>query len=185
MTLFEKLVAPLIEPSFNNLDFTSSSGFVDCYVSDPDHPSSNREFFVMYDARVRTEWSEDRYNRLAASDNLKRMYIKYIDSIPYQIYSFYVPASVYPLYKDKSPSIQQKLIVADFWGPFDKITEMLFSQPGWMYYTEHELPLGDYMPSIFDNSTIGVEKIKGTASDEVAPFLFGVILERIQLALNG
>ena len=49
MSLFEKIIIPFIAPELKKLDFTNSVGFKDCYTYDPDNPTGNNEFYIMFD----------------------------------------------------------------------------------------------------------------------------------------
>ena len=51
MSLFEKIVVPFLVPELNNLYFTDVVGFKDCYTHDLDNPSTDKEFFIMFDNR--------------------------------------------------------------------------------------------------------------------------------------
>ena len=55
MSLFEKIVVPFLVPELNNLYFTDVVGFKDCYTNDLDNPSTDKEFFIMFDNRVYNE----------------------------------------------------------------------------------------------------------------------------------
>ena len=90
MSQFSKIIVPLIEPKFKPIDFTDKTGFIGCYTTDPDKPSSEKEFFVVFNNNIRNEYSEDLSIRLSRSLNIKRTYVKRVDNIPYYEYSFYV-----------------------------------------------------------------------------------------------
>ena len=52
MSQFEKIIIPLIEPKLKPIDFTDKTGFIGCYTFDPDRPSFDKEFFIVFNNNI-------------------------------------------------------------------------------------------------------------------------------------
>lgn len=149
MSIFEKIIIPLLSNDFKTTDFTDSCGFIDCYTFDPDKPTASNEFFIAYDDKVRNEFSIERARRFDKSPLLKRTYIKYVNGDPYLVYSFWIKPEVGKLYRGvQSITASQKVDVMNFWGPFDEqFSEFLVGNPVISVDWKHDMPIADYIPS--------------------------------------
>lgn len=169
MTLFEKIIIPLIDDNIKPGDLTCTTGFVDSYTVDPDNPSGNAELFLMYDLRVENEHTIQRARRFSVSPKLKKTYVKYIDDIPYLIYSFWVNQDVKKLYNGVIfLSAEQKARIIQFWGVFSPEAVTTLSNSVLTVVVNHEMPLEDYNDPSFNVLSI----TKGAPSYEDVPFYF-------------
>ena len=167
MTLFEKVIIPLVDENIRVGDFTSVVGFVDSYTVDPDKPNGECELFLVFDDRVRNEYSIERARRYALSTKIKRTYVKYVNGVPYLIYSFWVNSKVKKLYNGIiTLDVEQKASILQFWGTFDSDVKAVMSNEVLTTVVTHAMPLEDY------NDVNVLSITKGTSSLEGAPFLF-------------
>lgn len=148
MSLFDKLIIPIIEPTLKSMDFTSLTGFKGCYTSDPDKPTWKKQFFLAFDDTVHNKYTEDLHRRFSKSLNIDRSYIKIVDNKPLYIVSFFVRPELKKLYEG---SVQikhdHKMKYLKFWSDFDEYAEKLCSTTSFVLSSKEELPLEDYKPS--------------------------------------
>lgn len=154
MSRFEKIIIPFVDNTIKPEDFTKDAGFIDVYTSDPDKPSGDKEIFIVYDDRVRTKQSIDRARRFWYGGCVKRRYIKYVDSVPYMIYSFWVNPTTNGLYKKVIHlTPEQKIQILQFWGASDPIVSDVLSLPMLYVDIEDPMPIADYVPNTFAGQT--------------------------------
>ena len=166
MSRFEQIILPLLSSSIKPDDFTDSTGFMETYTSDPDRPSGDDEFFILFDDSIRSEQSIDRARRYNTCRYLKHTYTKYISGNPYIVYSFWINPAIKHLYKGTfTLDANQKLQIAQFWGVSD-ITQDVLTNTIIQSCIEHPMPLADY------HTTIAEKQLKGVAQKYVTPFLF-------------
>ena len=151
MSVFEKIVLPFIDDKIQSIDLTKAAGFVDSYTKDDDRPSAENEFFLVYDADLHNEYTEDRARRFSTSPNLKRTYIKYVNNKPLKIYSFWVNPTISKSYNGIiSLSREQKIKVLQFWGFFDSEINTIVDNSVIHTKVEHSIPLEDFVEDFFD-----------------------------------
>lgn len=161
MSQFSKIIVPLIEPKFKPVDFTDKAGFVGCYTADPDKPSSEKEFFVVFNNNIRNEYSEDLSIRLSRSLNIKRTYVKRVNNIPYYIYSFYVKPELKKYYNGICYlTANQKLKVSNFWTKSDDLVNKLLSNTVLHLSVNNNMPIADYQSTYRDIRWLVTEKGK-------------------------
>lgn len=149
MSLFDKIIISLIEPNLKSIDFTSLTGFIGCYTSDPDKPTDDKQFLIAFDNRIRNEYTKDLAIRLSKSMNVKNTYIKIIDTKPYCVYSFYVNPEVKQYYNTTvNMPIKHKMKFIKFWSDLDSFVEQICSTVAIQLNHDEKLPLEDYRPSI-------------------------------------
>lgn len=171
MSTFEKIIVSFIDDNINESDLMPSAGFIDSYISDPDSPSGSKEFFLVYDDRVRTKDSIRRARKFEKSRNIKRKYIKYVDGVPYYVYSFWVKPEISKLYNGVvTLSAEQKSKILQFWTVFDSIADTVLSNQVLTLSVAHAMPLADYREDAFDISAFTINK-KGAVSNEIVPFI--------------
>lgn len=159
MSTFEKIIIPLLDINVKPMDFTSLTGFIDSFTLDPDKPSGENEFFLVFDDSVRNEYVEDLRRRLDFSTKIKRSYIKYVNTKPYLVYSFYIPSEVKKFYKSFIMlSASQISQILQFWGVFDKDVNNVVENNGVMLDAEHKMPLEDYRTPLFSKSGLIIKK---------------------------
>lgn len=117
MSNFDKVMVALVDDALKPVDFTTESGFVDCFTFDLDHPVSG-EYYIMFDDTVRNDKSKDLAIRLFKSKNVKKTYVKYIDNKPYYIYVFWLNGKLTDEIHSKVFALTpERLIKAmEFWG---------------------------------------------------------------------
>ena len=161
MNYFEKLIIPFIEGNLKKIDFTDVSGFVGCYTEDPDKPSAMKEFYLVYDDRKHNEYTIERCIRFDTFKSLKRVYIKYINSIPYRVYSFFVNKKASKFY-DNVVYLEpkEKLDIIKFWGDIDNISYSVLSQSIFTPDSKLKMNCKDYVEDIDDTITIKAASLK-------------------------
>lgn len=163
MSTFEKIIIPLLDINVKTIDFTSLTGFVDSFTLDPDRPSGEKEFFLVFDDSVRNEYVEDLKRRLDFSTKIKRSYIKYVNTKPYLVYSFYIPSEVKKFYNSYILlSASQISKILQFWGVFDSDVNSVVEQNGVMLDDKHKMPLEDYRTPLFSKYKSGLVIKKGS-----------------------
>lgn len=172
MTKFEKTIIPLVSNDIRPADLTGNAGFIDSFISDPDRPSGEKELFLVYNDNYRSEYTQDRARRFAFSKDVKRTYIKYVNGIPYYVYSFWIRPTVKKMYDGVIIlSTEQKQKIINFWSVFDDISTTILNQQCLTFSIEHKMPLADYNgPSMYD-WYIQNEK-EGTSLNEMLPLCF-------------
>lgn len=176
MSKFEKIIVSLIDENIKAIDLTSTAGFIDSFTNDPDKPTSEKEFFLVYDDRVRNDYSKDRAIRFSKSTKIKRTYIKYVNSIPYLVYSFWVNKDIQKHYSGViSLSTKEKIKLLQFWSPFDSIVDTVMSNSCLTTKVTHNIPLSDFNGDL-DICGFNIQK-KGQSRNEIAPFIFKVKIE--------
>lgn len=164
MSIFEKTIIPLIDENIRTIDLTSAAGFIDCFTIDPDSPSGEKELFLVYDDTKRNDFTKDRAIRFSKSMRIKRTYIKYVNNIPYLIYSFWVTPEVKKLYNGViTLNTSQKSKILQFWGPLDTLVDKVLTNSVLTTSVEHIMPLADYQEDPFTVAGLMINK-KGTAS---------------------
>lgn len=164
MSVFEKTIIPLIDENIRTIDLTSAAGFVDSFTLDPDKPSGEKELFLVYDDSKRNDFTKDRAIRFSKSMRIKRTYIKYVNTKPYLVYSFWVDPEVKKLYSGiLTLNTVQKSKILQFWGPLDTTVDKVLTNPILTTEVSHTMPLADYRESPFEKAGFTVTN-KGTAS---------------------
>jgi len=164
MSTFEKTIIPLIDENIKLIDLTSAAGFIDSFTLDPDNPSGEKELFLVYDDSKRNDFTRDRAIRFSKSMRIKRTYIKYVNTKPYLIYSFWVGPDVKKLYSGiLTLTTVQKSKILQFWGPLDTTVDKVLTNTVLTTEISHSMPLSDYCGSPFENTGFTINN-KGTAS---------------------
>ena len=174
MSTFEKLIIPFIVDTITPGDLTKASGFIDSYTSDPDNPTGDCEYFLVYDDSVRNEYSQQRALRLEACKNLKRTYVKTVNKKPYFVYSFWVPYPINKFYNGTvalSPHQKEKLL--RFWGYANDVVERAISSKFIIADTKHDMPLHECFT---DLNGIEIQKEEMVSDETVPSFYFYIIL---------
>jgi hypothetical protein len=95
---------------------------------------------------------------------IKRTYIKYVNNVPYLIYSFWVTPEVKKLYNGViTLNTSQKSKILQFWGPLDTLVDKVLTNSVLTTSVEHIMPLADYQEDPFTVAGLMIKK-KGTAS---------------------
>lgn len=172
MSKFEKLIVPLVDDCISPIDLTSVCGFIDSYTVDKDNPSSEKEFYLVYDSDVNNKWTSDRARRFSMSRNLKRKYIKYVNNKPLLVYLFWVNPSLQKYYNGiLAFNYEQKEKLLKFWGFGDDAMKAMLNNSVIHTTVEHSIPLEDYRESFSDylNEGLIINK-KEIVSNEATSF---------------
>ena len=159
MTIFEKIIIPLVDECIMSIDLTDAAGFIDSYTEDPDKPSGEKELFLVYDDSKRNNFTEDRARRFAKSPMVKKTYIKYVNGVPYLVYSFWIKPEVKKLYNGiLTLSTEQKSKILQFWTILDSIVDTVMTNPVLSLSVGHSMPLEDYREDMFADSYLEIKK---------------------------
>lgn len=151
MSLFDKIIIPLIEPNFKTIDFTSLTGFMGCYTSDPDQPNGCEQFFVAFDNSIQNDYVKDLNIRLSKSPNIIKAYIKVIDNKPYHVCSFFVRPELKRYFRGVvGMPMEHKMKYLKMWTEFDEFAEYICSNTAINLSHNEPLPREDYHRSILD-----------------------------------
>lgn len=158
MSLFDKILIPLIEPLLKPIDFSAVTGFISCFTEDPDKPNSDKEFFIAFDNNKRNKYVEDLSKRLSTSVNVKRQYIKLVNNKPYCIYSFFVKPELKKYFNGVlSIKTEHKNKIANFWSTLDNDVNTIFQNSIITVNGVEKMPLADYNRSNFDKKGLIVK----------------------------
>ena len=148
MSKFEKIIIPLIDETILFKDLSPDAGFIDSYTSDLDNPADKGQFFLTYNADLRTKESIDRARRFSKSKYIRRSYIKYVDNKPLLVYSFWVTPAVKVFYNGiLHLTTEQKARILQFWGPLPRFMDEVLSNKTIVADEVHIMPLEDYRSS--------------------------------------
>ena len=152
MSKFAKVVMPLIEKNLKLDDFSVESGFIDVYTEDPDKPGDYRSIYFVVNDDVRNALSIDRARRFAKSPNIKGVYTKRCNNIPYMVYKFSMTPSTYKM-KDGviSPTLEERTQILQFWGLTSDIGRLLLSNNTLSVETDYAMPLADEAPLFLES----------------------------------
>lgn len=152
MSTFEKTIIPLIDNNILSIDLTPAAGFIDSYTIDPDKPGDSGELFLVYDDTKRNDFVSDRMRRFEKSPYIKRTYVKYVNNVPYYIYSFWIKPEVKQKYNGVITfTAVQKARILQFWGPFDRVVEKVLNNQVLILDVQHSMPLADYNGSFMES----------------------------------
>lgn len=152
MSKFAKVVMPLIEKNLKLDDFSDESGFIDVYTEDPDRPGNYRSIYFVVNDDVRNALSIDRARRFIKSPNLKGVFTKRCNNIPYMVYEFNMTPSTYKM-KDGviSPTFEERTQILQFWGLTSDIGRLLLSNSTLSVETDYAMPLADEAPFFLES----------------------------------
>lgn len=152
MSKFAKVVMPLIEKNLKLDDFSDESGFIDVYTEDPDRPGNYRSIYFVVNDDVRNALSIDRARRFIKSPNLKGVFIKRCNNVPYMVYEFNMTPSAYKM-KDGviSPTLEERTQILQFWGLTSDIGRLLLSNSTLSVETDYAMPLADEAPFFLES----------------------------------
>ena len=152
MSRFAKVVMPLIMNDIKLDDFSEKSGFIDIYTYDPDNPGDYRSIYFVVNDDVRNALSVDRARRFVKSSNLKGVYTKRCNNIPYMVYEFNMTPSTYKM-KDGviSPTFEERTQILQFWGLTSDIGRLLLSNSTLSVETDYAMPLADEAPFFLES----------------------------------
>lgn len=143
---------PLIEKNLKLDDFSDESGFIDVYTEDPDRPGNYRSIYFVVNDDVRNALSIDRARRFIKSPNLKGVFIKRCNNVPYMVYEFNMTPSAYKM-KDGviSPTLEERTQILQFWGLTSDIGRLLLSNSTLSVETDYAMPLADEAPFFLES----------------------------------
>lgn len=144
MTIFEKVILPLIDDNIKPDDLTDEAGFVDTYTKDPDHPGDYRVFYFCVDCNIRTQSSIKRAIRYNTSPWLSGMYTKRVNNRPILVYKFKIKPEVCKFMEGYiNLTADQKTRILQFWGIEDAVSQFILNNSSMVLDVNHDMPLND------------------------------------------
>ena len=147
MSLFEKIIIPLIDENLSIEDVSTKSGFIDSYTVDLDHPSWEKVVYLAYDDSLRTDDTKKCARKLESLAVLKNTYVKVCDRKPIMIYKLYAKADLKNLFNGEIElTPKQMKRIFDFWGYDSDVAFYICSNKRKVLGVDHNMPLEDYVP---------------------------------------
>ena len=147
MSLFEKIIIPLIDDNLSLGDVSIQSGFVHSYTSDPDHPSGENAIYLTYDDSLRTDETKRCALRLENLKTIKHQYVKISDNKPLMVYKFYIKPELKKLFNGIIELTPEQFVrIFDFWGYNSDVAEYICSNKRKAVEVKHDMPLEDFVP---------------------------------------
>ena len=84
-------ILPLIDDSITLDDISINSGFINAYTEDINRPYLEDKVFLLYDSKVNTAESMNRFRKFRDLDTLYNMKYIQINKHPYTVYCFSNP----------------------------------------------------------------------------------------------
>lgn len=155
MSLFEKIIIPLIDDDLSYGDILPQSGFVDSYTADPDKPCGENAIYLTYNDSIRTDMTKRCASRLGDIKSVRYRYVKMVNKVPTMVYKLYVKPEVKHLFSGHIELTPEQMVrIFDFWGYNSDVAIYLCSNKQKVLNVEHNMPLEDYVPR-FDNKKGG------------------------------
>lgn len=146
MSLFEKIIIPLIDDNLSFGDIAPQSGFIDSYTDDPDKPCGENTVYLTYDDSIRTENTKKCASRLENLTTIKYQYIKMINNKPVMVYKMYVKPELKKLFKGTVELTPEQIVrIFDFWGYNSDVALYISSNKRKTVEVIHSMPLEDYV----------------------------------------
>jgi len=147
MSMFEKIIIPLIDDNLEFGDIAPQSGFIDSYTKDLDKPCEENAVYLTYDDSLRTENTKKCALRLERLTCIKYRYIKMIDNKPVMVYKLYIKPELKNLFSGNIElTPEQTVRIFDFWGYNSDVALYICSNKQKTLTISHEMPLEDYIP---------------------------------------
>lgn len=147
MSLFEKIIIPLIDENLVFGDVSPFSGFIDSYTSDPDKPCGDNCVYLTYDDSVRTEDSMRCATRLEKLSTVQCRYIKMINGKPVMVYKMYIKPEIKKLFSGVVELTPEQVVrIIDFWGYTSDTAFYICSNKHKSVTVEHDMPLEEFIP---------------------------------------
>ena len=147
MSMFEKIVIPLIDDNLTFADVNSQCGFLDSYTEDLDKPCGDNAIYLTYDDSIRTDMSMKCASRLEKLTTIRNRYVKIIDNKPVMVYKMYVKSELKKLFTgDIELEPEQYVRIFDFWGYDSDVAKYICSNKRKSLCVKRSMPLEDYVP---------------------------------------
>lgn len=88
MSLFEKIIIPLINSELSMKDFKDSTGFVGAYTEDTDRPYLDNHVFLMFKWNKDVPNGVDVFYKFRELNSFHSYKVRYINNEPYIVYTF-------------------------------------------------------------------------------------------------
>jgi len=152
MSIYTKLILPLIDKQLEVKDISKETGFVDAYTLDINRPYLTSHVFLLY-KRIATNEHFDILNKLSKLNTLyNKKYIK-INNISYVLFCFIINSAIRKIRKNCLISLtkDEKIRICNFWKYTDcDITDYLL---GYYYFKDEFkddiVPEEDFNPKDF------------------------------------
>ena len=86
-------ILPLVDDSITLDDVSTNSGFINAYTEDINRPYLEDKVFLLYDSKVNTVESMNRFRKFRDLDTLYNMKYIQINKHPYTVYCFSNPTN--------------------------------------------------------------------------------------------
>lgn len=147
MSMFEKIVIPLIDEDLSLGDVYPQSGFIDSYTEDPDRPCGENVIYLTYDDSKRTEETKRCALRLENLSSFRNRYVKIIHNKPVMVYKMYVKSELKSLFSGNIQLTPEQIVrIFDFWGYNSDVALYICSNKHKSLTVKNEMPLEDYVP---------------------------------------
>lgn len=151
MSLFAKLIIPLLDFNLNKSDFKPETGFVGCYTKDYDKPTDQECIYLVYDASMYNANTIYRWNKFSKLTTVKNIETRYFNGKPYIVYTFIIKHTEHNLYCGFiALDSYQKLRILDFWGNDQEVQYEVLKCTARSIKSDYPLPLKDYQLSVFE-----------------------------------
>lgn len=147
MSMFEKIILPLVDDNISFGDVAPYSGFVDSYTADPDKPCGENVLYLTYDDTIRTEQSKKCATRIESLSTVKHTYVKVVNNKPIMVYKLYIKPEIKKLFNgiiELTP--KQVSRIFEFWGYNSDVATYICENKRKSLCVEHNMPLEDYVP---------------------------------------
>lgn len=146
MSMFEKIIIPLIDENLTFGDISIQSGFIDSYTNDPDKPCGDNVLYLTYDDSIRTDETKKSASRIEKLPTVKNSYVKIVNNKPIMVYKFFIRSELKKLFKgivELTP--EQTVRIFDFWGYNSDVATYICSNKRKTLNVKHNMPLEDYV----------------------------------------
>lgn len=154
MSLFEKLILPLLDEKLTKEDISKDYGFVGIYTNDINRPVLDNHTFLMYDLSVNSKYAYERDIRFRQFTNIYNTKIEMIGGKAYCIYAFTnVNPDIKRLFNGEKPRhINSVVRILSYWRGYDAEVNcaMLTKQPVRIKRTFNQVPEFDYRQGPFE-----------------------------------
>lgn len=145
MTNIEKVLLPLISDDIKQEDVSNDAGFIGLYTIDTDNPKPY-EFYLAYDADVRSDASIERARRFSSCKDIKYTRLRFIDNKPLLVYTFWCKPELKNIDGYFRLTSDVKVRILQFWN-FAKDVKQVFDLR-YIHLDDIRLPAADYRPRL-------------------------------------
>ena len=170
MSLQFKLIIPLLDENITLEDLSLTSGFMDAYTEDVNHPYMDNHIFLLYSNEVITKESIECQRKLSKLPTLYSRRNLKINGHSYCSFAFAICNKTIRQLKSQIGYLtdDEKCRINKFWhGTDDEVSKYLMNEDNFLRFesVSHVIPEEDYVPlSRFDNEKTGLSIKDGPVS---------------------